>query len=252
MFSGGNLQSLAHDLRLCRCQAECGSDKGYIHSYLEKFYEPLLRTFKHPESILEIGIYKGSSLVLWRYAFPNCSLTGIDIQDFIDLNPMFKSQKDSGVFNLFYGDAYNSEKIYSALDKYDLIIDDGPHTLESQIEVIRFRELLTQGGILVIEDVPNLHFRLRCIRRELPKELRENLFAVGYGHLTGRFDDGLIVYCEDPRFREWVNSNVSWLSRSPLLQSYLISLLPLTRGFFRLISRRTRHISHSSWQAQST
>lgn len=244
MYIEKNLQSLAHDLQLCRCQAMYGSDKGYIHSYLQNFYQPLLQDFMCPNSILEIGIYKGSSMVLWRTALPNSHLTGIDIQDHKNLNPEFKVLKDAGVFALHYGDAYTSEKIYSELGKYDLVIDDGPHTYDSQIMAIKFRNLLSQDGILVIEDVPNMDYRLRSIRRSLPKEDRKNLSGVGFTHLTGRHDDALIVYCSDPKFREWKKTNLSWISRNSFIQTYVISILPISRFFFRLVSRRTRRINH--------
>ena len=40
------------------------------------------------------------------------------------------------------------------IDKFDFIIDDAPHTLESMIDCIKlYHDLLTENGIMIIEDV---------------------------------------------------------------------------------------------------
>ena len=241
-----NLQELAHDLRLCRCQAIFGTDKGYIHSYLANFYQPLLESRNFIDSILEIGIFKGSSLVLWNKALPNALLVGVDIEDQQGLNPDFNLLKVDHRFVFRYGDAYGEDDFFSGLGKFDLIIDDGPHSFDSQLHAIKFRKMLNLSGILIIEDVPNLHHRLRSIKSSIPKEEHKFLFGVGYVHLSGRFDDALIVYSRDPDFRRWFERNTNWISRNVLLESYLIALFPPIRNFLRLMSMRKRHNSHQS------
>ena len=112
MSIGINLQELAHDLRLCRCQAIFGTDKGYIHSYLANFYQPLLESRNFINSILEIGIFKGSSLVLWNKALPNTLLVGVDIEDQPGLNPDFNLLKAEHRFIFRYGDAYGEDDFF--------------------------------------------------------------------------------------------------------------------------------------------
>ena len=42
--------------------------------------------------------------------------------------------------------------------KFDFILDDGPHTLESQIEFIKiYKDYLSENGILIIEDIKDLN-----------------------------------------------------------------------------------------------
>ena len=104
--------------------------------------------------------------------------------------------------------------------------------------------MLNPGGVLIIEDVPNLHYRLQSIKSSIPKEEHKFLFGVGYVHLSGRFDDALIVYSSDPDFRRWFKRNTNWISRNVLLESYLIALFPPVRNFLRLMSMRKRRNSH--------
>jgi hypothetical protein len=77
-------------------------------------------------NILEIGIKNGSSLVLWNEYFKNSIVYGIDNSDLIgnrlDVYPRIKT---------IIQDAYRKE-LTSHLPLFDIIIDDGPHTLESQ------------------------------------------------------------------------------------------------------------------------
>lgn len=241
-----NLEELAHDLKLCRCQASYGTDKGYIHSYLANFYQPLLESRNYIVSILEIGIFKGSSLVLWNKALPNTLLAGVDIEDQLGLNPEFKLLRGGHKFSLRYGDAYSGDDIFTGLGKFDLIIDDGPHTFKSQLHAIEFRRILNPKGIMIIEDVPNLHYRLGRIKYSIPKQERKFLFGIGYVHLSGRYDDALIIYSRDPDFKVWFRENSTWISRNVLLQSYFMASLPPIRSFFRLISISKRRKFHNS------
>ena len=55
--------------------------------------------------------------------------------------------------------------------KFDMILDDGPHTLESMINFIRlYVPLLTDNGILIIEDIKQLEW-LEHLKNETPTEL---------------------------------------------------------------------------------
>jgi phosphoribosylpyrophosphate synthetase len=55
-------------------------------------------------------------------------------------------------------DAFNKKSVSELETKhpdgFDIIIEDGPHTLESQIFAVQnYTQLLKDGGILIIEDV---------------------------------------------------------------------------------------------------
>ena len=54
------------------------SDK-IANRYLER-YDPILEPWvDQPVTLLEIGVYKGGSLLLWRDYFPSGTIVGVDI-----------------------------------------------------------------------------------------------------------------------------------------------------------------------------
>lgn len=128
-----------------------GTDKNTCHSYVDSFYEKEFETFKEKNiSILEIGIETGGSLKLWKEYFSNSkSVVGIDIDD-SKIDPKYK--EIDGV-TMHFNDAYDSEFV-SSLEDFDIIIDDGPHTIESQVKFIElYLPKLKKGGLFIIEDV---------------------------------------------------------------------------------------------------
>jgi hypothetical protein len=131
-----------------------GTDKNTVHSYVNYFYEDTFQKYKDQKiSLLEIGIQGGASLRLWKeYFLESEKIIGIDISE-DNVHPNYKNIP--GV-TYIYGDAYSDEIIDDEL-KFDIIIDDGPHTLDSQIKcIIKYLPKLNTGGILVIEDVQNI------------------------------------------------------------------------------------------------
>ena len=53
------------------------TDKGYYHNY-EYMYANIFANFI-PDSILEIGVKEGNSILAWQQLFPKANITGIDI-----------------------------------------------------------------------------------------------------------------------------------------------------------------------------
>ena len=51
-------------------------DLGYVDEFYNKFFEPRRYSV---QSLLEVGIAYGGSLLLWRDYFPNATIMGIDI-----------------------------------------------------------------------------------------------------------------------------------------------------------------------------
>lgn len=119
---------------------------GYTEIYEHIFY-PMK---KSPIRICEIGVDKGGSLILWRDYFPKSTVWGIDIVD--------TSKLDSKRIKTFVADQANRKQLQSFIDKsggnFDIIIDDGGHTMEQQ--QISFGYLfkhLKPHGYYIIEDV---------------------------------------------------------------------------------------------------
>jgi hypothetical protein len=100
--------------------------------------------------MLEIGVYKGGGLDLWRNYFGDAAtLTGVDI---------FESAKElatpgTDILICDQSDTIKLEQIFKARPAYDIILDDGGHTMEQQINSLNaLFPLLAPGGVYLIED----------------------------------------------------------------------------------------------------
>jgi hypothetical protein len=96
-------------------------------------------------------------------------------------------------------DAYD-EDIFKAhfLDKnikFDFMLDDGPHTLESMKKFIKlYSQIMTDDGILIIEDVQSWDW-IEILKNEVPYNLRPFVKAYDLTSIKNRYDD--IVFTID-------------------------------------------------------
>lgn len=133
------------------------SDKELYHKYVSNFYSEKFEKFKDKKiNILEIGIQYGNSLKLWEHFFQNANIYAIDISQY------YIHEYGENV-NIFIGDAYNNKTIDYFKDNsisFDIIIDDGPHTLETQDFFLQnYQQLLKSSeSIIILEDIYNHSF----------------------------------------------------------------------------------------------
>jgi cephalosporin hydroxylase len=165
-----------------------GTDKNTVHGFVDFFYEKEFENYRDKEiSLLEIGVHIGGSLYLWGKYFKNGSILGIDIADKV-------REKWKVLANTKYiiGDAYD-ENIANSLKDFDIIIDDGPHTLESQVLCIeKYLPKLKKGGLLVIEDVQDIsHFS--TLKEATPDYFKDKIETLDLRHARGRYDDLLFI-----------------------------------------------------------
>jgi hypothetical protein len=127
------------------------TDKITNH-YVER-YDPILEPWLEKKvALLELGVYKGGSLLLWRDYFPLGTIVGIDIHLPKDFKPVERvrlyegSQADTN----FLSKVANE----TAPEGFDIIIDDASHM--GELTKIAFWHLfdhhLKPGGLYVIED----------------------------------------------------------------------------------------------------
>lgn len=167
------------------------TDKNTTHSYLD-IYENLFNKKKETaKNILEIGISTGGSIKLWHDYFTKAIIYGIEKDDTRYI------KKD--IFNnnriklLLETDAYNSSVPQSLNTKFDIIIDDGPHTLESQIDFIKlYSDFLEDDGILIIEDIAEISY-LNTLKDVTPEHLKQYIKTIDMRDIKGRFDDILFI-----------------------------------------------------------
>ena len=126
------------------------TDKG--SNYLERYDEYFHHLIESEISLLELGIYKGGSLLMWRDYFKKGTIVGLDIEpvkikDSIDRVYIYQGlQQDKKILDRI--------RIETAKDGFDIIIDDASHI--GELTSISFWYLfdnhLKPGGIYVIED----------------------------------------------------------------------------------------------------
>jgi len=136
---------------------EAGTDKSSsFHNYTQVYSQYLDHLRNDTIRFLEIGIYKGASVKMWEKYLPNADRHFIDItSEFIEYySPHSKyhffSQTDVPALTA----------LANSLGQFDVIIDDGGHTMEQQ--KISFETLfpfVKSGGIYIIEDLHTSYWK---------------------------------------------------------------------------------------------
>lgn len=119
------------------------------HGYMQ-LYTPIFTAKQTAKKVLEIGIYSGESLKMLSHFFKDAVIHGIDIQDCSNISTdtiktHIYNQEDINDLNTFISDVGGN---------FDLIIDDGGHTMKQQQTSFGrlFREVKS-GGVYIIEDL---------------------------------------------------------------------------------------------------
>lgn len=169
-----------------------GTDKNTLHCYIDYFYEQEFAKRQNESlNLLEIGINAGGSLYLWAKYFNNATIYGIDIS-----NKVLEQWKSPSNIQYLFENAY-TEQMASGLPDFDIIIDDGPHTLESQVDAIKlYLPKLKSGGIFVIEDVQDPSWFDTLIEKT-PTEFKDKINIINLTHVRGQHDDLLFVIRKD-------------------------------------------------------
>jgi hypothetical protein len=127
-----------------------GTAKSSLWVDILRHYERHFSEFRDSDiEILEIGVFNGSSLELWKQYFPKAKFIGVDIL------PACKQLADDRV-SIEIGSQDDSEFLLGLTEKYSpsIIIDDGSH-LAHHVK-FSFEKLfpsLPPGGLYVIEDM---------------------------------------------------------------------------------------------------
>lgn len=128
------------------------TDKQNHHDYIVSYYDKEFSNLRDSEvRILEIGVLTGTSIRVWGNWFNKGIVYGID-------NWFESKQPDlSDVSNavILTANAYDLQTVAQFEDNYfDYIIDDGPHTEESQLFTVKhWSSKVKPGGKLIVEDI---------------------------------------------------------------------------------------------------
>ena len=164
------------------------TDKNTTHCYLP-LYQTLFESKRETATnILEIGLGHGGSIKLWNDYFLNAIVHCIDINKSWGL----RCSLDSPRIHIHLEDAYTEQTLKKFKNQtFDIIIDDGPHTLQSMIFCVgRYSKLLKPDGILVIEDIPDVEWT-KTLDAYVPERMAYEVHDKR--HEKNRFDDILFV-----------------------------------------------------------
>jgi predicted O-methyltransferase YrrM len=122
-----------------------------VHNYCSKYEKWLPMNRLEDIKILEIGVYKGSSLISWKEFYPYSTVIGIDIE-----KECKNSENPKQNIFVEVGSQIDQDFLSFVCSKwgpFDMILDDGSHKNSHVIE--SFNSLfssLKEGGVYVIED----------------------------------------------------------------------------------------------------
>lgn len=156
---------IMHELSLKEICSLYNTDKNNYHSYVDQIYEDLFKNKRYSaQKILEIGVDTGASLLMWREYFHNAKIYGID-------DKLCSAMLDRQRIVFICDDAYSYDTVDRLPNGFDVIIDDGPHTLESMTFVIKeYLSKLNDDGVLIIEDLQDFHWS-NILRKHVPENL---------------------------------------------------------------------------------
>ena len=121
------------------------------HSNYFGVYSEILEKFRNkPIIFVEVGVYNGGSLFMWRdFLGPKARIIGVEF------NPLAKKLEEHG-FEIFIGNQADPDfwtSFFKQIGPVDVVLDDGGHTNEQQIVTasICFNNI-NNGGIMIVED----------------------------------------------------------------------------------------------------
>jgi hypothetical protein len=170
-----------------------GTDKNGPHSYIKSIYEPFFEITSVPANLLEIGIFGGASLVLWKSTFPSCKVIGFEIDYLAELHPKAQEYLNDEKIILHFVDAYSKGFDLVRESQFDLIIDDGPHTIKSQIKSLKYYDLLGSHGTLIIEDLYHSFWTALIIWFFAPIRVKKDMLFIDLFKFSRRKDDCVLL-----------------------------------------------------------
>ena len=173
------------------------TDKNTVHSYLPLYQKLLVNKKETAKNVLEVGVQAGGSIKMWSDFFTNATVYGLDIMNNDHHLEFIKNKENIKLYTST--DAYNKDFFTTTFlnknIKCDLMLDDGPHTLESMIRFIKlYSQIMTDDGILIIEDVQSWSW-IEILEDIVPDHLKQFIKVYDLRQNKQQYDD--IVFTID-------------------------------------------------------
>jgi hypothetical protein len=193
--------------------------------YFDVYHRHFERFRGHEVHILEIGIYSGGSLGMWKNYFgPKCHVYGIDIME------ACKAYEDEST-KIFIGDQADRKfwkQFKQQVPLLDIVVDDGGHQPHQQ--AVTLEELLPHlqpGGVFLCEDVSHAFNRFSSYVSGLIHSLND---ASGFKPMTDNNESG--SSCDTAAFQSNIESIhcYPWVSVIEKRQAPVAQFLSPGRG----------------------
>ena len=189
----------------------------------------------------EVGVRWGGSIRLWLDYLPITHLIGYDTDPkVVESNVSINDPR----YIFLLADAYtNRRRKVMKPNSYDLIIDDGPHSLPSQVYAAnRFIKYLNKNGLLVIEDILN-YDHIPLIIASAPLKFRGDIYIMDLRELS-KSDDSVLIIFFNSSGNEQVVSNIPNLRKfkSDPTKKFIDSIKSRYILFILFLSKANRYI----------
>lgn len=145
-----------------------------IPQELEEFKQFLKK--RKIESILEIGVFEGGTLMAWREIFPSCYILGIDIG--IGTDELRKLAKDNNIELMLKTDSHDPKTLEKIKDKkFDFLFIDGDHSYQGvKKDFEMYSPLVKKDGIVALHDIKDTqhHRDIDCFVADFWNEIKRN------------------------------------------------------------------------------
>lgn len=146
----------------------------WLH-YFEIYDRHLAKFVGQDIHLLEIGVFSGGSLGMWRSYFgPKLRMTGVDIE------PACKAYENEHA-RIVIGDQEDRafwRKFWAESPPVDVIIDDGGHTPEQQrVTLEECLPRLRPGGVFICEDIHRVRNRFNSFLDGLGSALNPMIYG---------------------------------------------------------------------------
>lgn len=129
-----------------KSRSEQSKGLDYLKHY-ERFLEPRRGTTR---KVLEIGVLKGASLRVWRDYFPDSTVFGLDIHE----SALRVAAEGIHIHLVDQSDRERLETFARDHGPFDLIVEDGSHLWEHQINCLKWLlPHVRSGGVYIVEDL---------------------------------------------------------------------------------------------------
>ena len=144
------------------------TDKVTVHHYQHAYQAHVAPRRCAIESFLEIGLGcgmsygAGKSVPLWLSYLPRAKVSLLEYSlgcatDFAQTNPLHIPQHQLQRLRIFWGDQSVPEHlraVAAASGPYDVVVDDGGHTMKQQLVTLAtLLPLVNPGGLYIVEDL---------------------------------------------------------------------------------------------------